>query len=356
MSGRKQHYIPQMLLRGFSSAGIGKKRKVFVYKKGRSPFSVPTDGIAAEREFYSSLGNDANESLDDTITRYEQEKLSVALSTMRSTANGASIDRDLASEAVNHLTIRNAQFRNFAGHAMARTLSNFADSMATQAEARSLLGLAGPEVGLHVREAVEELWKKHERELRERGFKEEGFVEFAADLAKAEFPQIYPNLLSMVSSIVNAVAPSIPQVAARGHRKALMQGLAPQIRTSKLKEFEWQVRDIPNLILSDCIAIAYSKDDWLPLTLVGTEGVESILFPVNSQRAVIGFRSVPDVPIDPRKELARCAWDFIIAPGNSNELENLSATIGSVAFDIIEKISATSMHEANNRDGKRNKN
>ena len=55
MSGRKQHFIPQSLLRGFGRVSKGTKIQVIVYTYERDIFTAATDGIAAEREFYSEL-------------------------------------------------------------------------------------------------------------------------------------------------------------------------------------------------------------------------------------------------------------------------------------------------------------
>ncbi|MFG1221141.1 DUF4238 domain-containing protein [Xanthobacter wiegelii] len=339
MSGRKQHYIPQMLLRGFSSAGVGKKKQVFVYKRSQPPFSVSTEGIAAQREFYSPTSSAKGESLDDAITHYEQKILSPALTTMRSAPNGAIVERDIVSEAINHLTIRNAQVRNIAGDAMVRTLSNILDCISIPSEAQRLLGLAGVEVGPHIRKALETFWEDNKQALSLKGFDEDGFFKFASALVKDTFPQQHQNIISNITPVLSVLISSVPQITASSHIKALTQGIAPPVRTSKLAEFEWRVHDAPNLILSDCIAIARLGDDWLPLTLIGTDGVENIFVPINSMRAVIGSRHALNVPSDPRTALALSASEFFVAPGRSKELETLSSRIGSVTSDAIERMS-----------------
>lgn len=55
MSGSKQHYIPEFFLRGFGKQGRGKSIQVTVYTKDRRVFTTATDGVAAQRYFYSEL-------------------------------------------------------------------------------------------------------------------------------------------------------------------------------------------------------------------------------------------------------------------------------------------------------------
>ena len=50
MAGRKQHFIPQALQRGFGVAK-GKKTQVYVFKKGQEPYHSSTEGVAAQRDF-----------------------------------------------------------------------------------------------------------------------------------------------------------------------------------------------------------------------------------------------------------------------------------------------------------------
>lgn len=51
MAGRKQHFIPQALQRGFGVAK-GKKTQVYVFKKGQEPYHSSTEGVAAQRDFW----------------------------------------------------------------------------------------------------------------------------------------------------------------------------------------------------------------------------------------------------------------------------------------------------------------
>ena len=70
MSGRKQHYIPQSLLRGFASRATKDDAYVFCFQKDGRVFEPNTKNIAAERDFYSDPSNTL---LDDAITEKEKD-------------------------------------------------------------------------------------------------------------------------------------------------------------------------------------------------------------------------------------------------------------------------------------------
>lgn len=81
MSGRKQHFIPQLVQRGFAAAKGRKSTQVYVFSKGKQPYLTATDRVAAQRDFYSPPSDE--ESLDDKITHYEGSVLAPAIAVNR---------------------------------------------------------------------------------------------------------------------------------------------------------------------------------------------------------------------------------------------------------------------------------
>lgn len=68
MAGKKQHYIPKFILRGFSSRSKGDEFYTYVYRRNVSPYESNITGVASERYFY---GNPSLSSADDRITESE---------------------------------------------------------------------------------------------------------------------------------------------------------------------------------------------------------------------------------------------------------------------------------------------
>ena len=71
MAGRKQHYIPQLLQKGFTFSGAGKKPQLYQFSKNLKPFSSSTEGTGAMRDFYSNPIANGSDVLDDLITEFE---------------------------------------------------------------------------------------------------------------------------------------------------------------------------------------------------------------------------------------------------------------------------------------------
>jgi hypothetical protein len=141
MSGRKQHHIPQSVLRGFKTPSEGKKAQVWVFSRQKK-FKSPTDGVAAERHFYSELSTDGTPTLDDLITAYEKP-FAQKLASLRSLSNGADADSAIAAEVIAHLTIRNAHLRRSITGALRILVDRAADLFCNEENLRALLGVDG---------------------------------------------------------------------------------------------------------------------------------------------------------------------------------------------------------------------
>ena len=123
MSGRKQHYIPQCLLRGFEASRSGKGPQVVVLRRGREPYLSSIEDVAAKRNFYSELSHDGRKTLDDLITVYES-RLGSILTELRASEPGALVDSSLAAELVTHLTVRSAFLRGVFSLGFDEVISN----------------------------------------------------------------------------------------------------------------------------------------------------------------------------------------------------------------------------------------
>lgn len=70
MGGKRQHDLPRLLLKGFSSKSEGEKHLTWVYRKSSNPFETNIIDVGVSKKFYSEE-NDT--SADDTITYLETE-------------------------------------------------------------------------------------------------------------------------------------------------------------------------------------------------------------------------------------------------------------------------------------------
>ncbi len=68
MSGRKHHYLPQLIQRPFAYRKEGKQFYVHAHHRTRGRFTPNTSGLGKELDFY---GGPEDTSLDEAITRGE---------------------------------------------------------------------------------------------------------------------------------------------------------------------------------------------------------------------------------------------------------------------------------------------
>ncbi len=144
MSGRKQHYIPQCLLRGFKAQSVGKKPQVVVYKRDQRPYTSSIEGVAAQRHFYSELSADGRKTLDDYITAYENRLCSL-LNELCAGDSDLTIDPSLAAEVVTHLTVRAAFLRDSFNLGLRELISSTSTILSDSKAMRRYLGIDSDE-------------------------------------------------------------------------------------------------------------------------------------------------------------------------------------------------------------------
>ncbi len=145
MAGRKQHYIPQCLLKGFKTPGRGRTVKVWVFKKGQQPYVSSTEDVAAERYFYSGLSKDNSLTLDDQITQYEN-KLSELINKLYDLPVDSIIDSDIAAKVITHLTIRVAHLRDVFSISFKELIDDSVEIFSDKGLIRSLMGIDNAEL------------------------------------------------------------------------------------------------------------------------------------------------------------------------------------------------------------------
>jgi hypothetical protein len=337
MSGRKQHFIPQSLLKGFGRAGKGAKIQVVVYSHERGIFAAATDGVAAEREFYSKLAVEGEGgTLDDKITAYETP-LADTLSTLRNLGDGETANKQSASEFVTHLVVRNDHLRKFMSAAGTAMFDGFAEAMSDQDRAKSLLGLAGDRPSDMFAEQMDEMFAKYGPMIAMLGMTKDQFKEWAFNHSKVNFGEFHSGMIGPLQTAFAEATGQVSEKTADAHRRSLDSSISPEPRVEKMKEYEWRVvhLDAP-LILPDCVAIAIDvKGEAFPLMLAELDEAKTINVPLSSNRLLIGSKQRNDMPTNMNEVLATCAWDFFVAGDRTPEFEELRDTIRSRTGEFV---------------------
>jgi hypothetical protein len=339
LSGRKQHYIPQAVLRSFEAARKGVKSQVLVFKKDRAPYLTATDGAAAERDFYSDPSAEGDRTLDDAITEFEGEHLAPILLELRSKSNG-DVDGELASVAVVHLAMRTAHLRGTLSKVTSEAIAQL-KAITEDADAlREFAGLDSLDPNSRFAEVLREdiskmvppTWPEKDRRALERMIAFRLRERFDDLVAQSEIPII--EGLSMMAA-------SLPGMVPMAHARALSSSLVPQERIDSMQRLRWCIVSVGSVdhhfILPDCVVVARTNAsaELRPYAMLSSEDVVLVVMPLSSHQLLIGCDDEPQLDLKAiNLQLARCSLEFFVGSRSDEATLTLAAEIGTRASDV----------------------
>lgn len=340
MSGSKQHFIPQSLLKAFG-VRRGKSTFVVAYTYHRGIFTPATDGIAAERHFYSELGVEGgDETLDDRITEYEAP-LATVLSKLRSLGDGDSADPAEAAALVTHLAVRNDHFRKAVTSTGAKLVDIVANQFIDPDSARALLGLDSDVPQGPFAEQLKEAFDQYQPLIDMLGMDRATFDKWAFENIKSNFVAMHEETIGPITDAVAAMAEVLPNTAANAQRKALNDDLVPARRVEVMTTLAWRVvHSAELLILPDCVAIGFDANwNGLPLMVIDCDVLSVVAMPIASDRLLVGADGTsPNLPEGLNATMAGCAWDFFVARDRTEKLEKLRGALRSLVAPHLDEV------------------
>ncbi|ROR14522.1 DUF4238 domain-containing protein [Erwinia sp. JUb26] len=322
MAGKRQHFIPRFLQRGFS---IEKNGKFFscLCKKEFIKENIVIENIGLENNFYALNGDS---SVDDKITEKETYIYSKIV---RELVNGTFNMDDIGSlsDFVFHMEIRTKNLRsNFTN-----TASYLIDQMRSRLLSKDALVryfnkniICDP---LKMDRLInEQLNKLNVPQIFRPHIKVVLFNNIHAWL-----PDIANELsLQLIPLFDNMVLSGIPEAAKKGHLKGI--ALDENLKIEEYKKLSYKVINVEqSLILGDCIVVFevdgdrrfkpfYEKDDIL----------KAIYMPINSNSILYGSK-YPDGNLNLENIndiVAQCSTDFFICKKPVNNMNEIQKSIG----------------------------
>lgn len=331
MAGRKQHYIPQCLLKGFETPSEGKTVKVWVFKKEQQPYISSIEDVAAERYFYSGLLKDSSITLDDKITQYEN-KLSELINKLCESPVGAIINSEIASEVVTHLTIRVAHIREVFSIGFKEILNDSVDIFGDNEFMRSLMGVDKDRPPPHLQRQIEEMLSEHPL-FAQLDLPNPVLLRIIFTLFKENFDQFLCDDIPLFLTCLNNVASKTKSLVRTEHAKALANDLTPNARLSAMRQLIWTISEFPegDLVLPDCVAVSMVRDGstFDPYMLNSLDEVNVVLLPICATKLLIGRTDETPFPnIQEFNEVAAiCSHTFFVSACRTPILENLATRI-----------------------------
>lgn len=330
MAGKRQHYIPQFLQRGFVSHLDEGQAFTWVYRKNSSaPFNSNIKNVGVEGHFYSVQGA-SDLDADPAITSFEGTLASLIERLRSGQALEASDSRAIA-QLFAHLEIRTRHLRRSfleAGTGLLDELLAFASDSESFGKYFMREIQRNPEL---MREAMA-------KEMQKYGIPPQ-FLPQMMEIASPLLPRTLPGTLAQMSSFANHFRTQLPrlfdQAAKSGHVRGLMRTLAPEPKVNRFQELQFRVErfDATTFPLGDA-AVLFHVDGERPFKpfFDVDETLLATVLPIDTHRLLIGWPE--HYTVDPeriRQEVARSSLEYFIASGGPPAHDDLHQIVGEGA-------------------------
>lgn len=332
MSGRKQHYIPQVLLKGFSSDPEAKSPQIFVYSRQRGVYKTNTRDTAAEREFYSPI-IEGERTLDDSITEYEGE-LAQSLAILKQSLS-VPAESSMAASVVAHLAIRNHHTRQTFEQAGTQMIRAIGDRMQDTSWVRKEMGFDKPFAQSAMKQGIRRMLQQKFPLLSATALQQ--MEAMALPIISASFDKFHKSQMGEITRLTDHLQDSMGEMVKDSHAKALGKSLAPEPRIEKLSCLKWTVTSA-RAVLPDCVTIGVSADgNAVPYILSNDEDLQMVFMPLAKDLVLLGVTG-SGLPLSlARMEewCAGCSADFFIASERCEGLAQLTKLIGTRSKELV---------------------
>ncbi|RKF17690.1 hypothetical protein D6851_15630 [Altericroceibacterium spongiae] len=332
MAGRRQHYLPLLLQRGFLDKESGEAERSWLHRKGGPPRLVGIRDVGVGEYFYSRPVP-GEVTLDDMITDLEGD-LSKVIDGYRAIAFGKCVDAWDAARTVHHLITRTAHIRSLLDQASTRFFEEIEALLDAPDKLAAIMGLGSTELSPLVIDKIREsagmlLPFGVPEALSERLFTFYLREKAPGHLAEASVP---------MRKELQSIQPEIAGMVRETHDKILSLDPAEHRWIERLAAFEWHVAEAEQLILPDCVGLASDgAGPLVPLLLCDGESAASVALPVASNRMLVGVApgAVMIDLVDFNARAAACCDNFFIAAAPVVDLD-LVRSIGTEGAPAID--------------------
>lgn len=336
MAGDKQHYIPQAVLRAFRFNPKGKTARVHVFRADRA-YPSSTEGVAAQRFFFSEPAADGSETLDAIMTRHENGPFNDDLMALSALGPGP-VDGELASRVLGHLSGRNHHLRGVM-RSGATLLADLVEQLfGGSDQIANLLGADGPSPTARFRKVFADAIAG-DAMFASLGLPEP-VLESLAYMMLRENRAGFGEMSDAARYVAASVRGQAPDLARTAHVKSLNTSLVPTARTDTLRTLNWRIAEVdaPTFILPDFVALAFDRDgNSGTIFTFDRDSFAAILMPLSPTRMLIGdseFRDW-DMAAFNSNAVPHCL-EFFVSAFRNEALDALAPMIGSRVLEPIQ--------------------
>jgi hypothetical protein len=153
MTGKRQHYIPRLLQRGFLHDPNEEAERTWLHRRDAEPKLVGIRDVGVEDWFYSRKPDGSKRTLDDAITEFEGD-LSATVNALRAMSHQESVNADLAANCVMHLVMRTNHLRNVMSKGFTALVEEIQSLFTDPSRLEKRFGLHSPNLAPHLYESI----------------------------------------------------------------------------------------------------------------------------------------------------------------------------------------------------------
>ena len=241
MSGRRQHFLPKFLQRGFTTTP-GSER-TWLYWQSEEPREVGIRDVGIETDFYSEAGN---ATVDDAITDIESNEFSAIVGRARESGAGSFYDPGLP-RLLAHLEVRSRNLRQGALAVSERVLIGILDRIDQPDVLERILKS-------RMERNHSSLMGQIRMELRAKGLPQSRANEMFRLMKKAVPSVVQSSRVSEVRAQLRLLLPRVlKEGAKRGQINALERSIAPEVRAEVYEPLHFELKEVicEDMILGD---------------------------------------------------------------------------------------------------------
>jgi hypothetical protein len=345
MAGKRQHYIPRFLQRGFLVTPLEGGERTWLHMRRTEARLVGIRDVGVSENFYSKLAVDGAPTLDDHITALEGG-LDGDLIAIKCAPVGSNVDPEVAARLVTHLTLRTAHVRSIFKEGAIQILDQVAELVTDLGRLRDYMGVDETDPAGIPTKLVDEVVKALQLQLRSLPLPSPLAQRVVGFLIRERFDVFYEQYSTMISQAFDEMRKGISSTVRDSHNKALVT--ADQSRWEKdLATLSWQTHSVSGAVLPDCIVLVREVGGvFTPLLLSERERVDLVVLPIAHDRLLIGSAITNvDIAIASINEASASCSDSFYISHQAGDGEGLSCLIGqrcarAIGVSVDEAISA----------------
>ncbi|WP_142848747.1 DUF4238 domain-containing protein [Telmatospirillum sp. J64-1] len=286
MAGKRQHYVPRLLQRGFLHDPAEKAERTWLHRPHTPPKLVGIRDVGVGDWFYSEKSLDGLPTLDDEITALEGD-LSAVVNDMRARQPGEVVSPGVAARCVVHLAMRTDHIRRV----MLEALTELTDEIQTLFSDTSRLANA---FGLHnaeLSQTVAEVIREAALEFAPTGAPPPFTERVLSVLTRENRDELIRNAVTTLSPLFPMLLEGLAKTVRNAHNRILATSPEANGWIATLSGFSWAIESGCDLILPDAVVLATEESERLvPLLFTNGESVRAVAMPISSNLVLVGTR------------------------------------------------------------------